>query len=187
VQTYPYTTVPGRIRELLEKMRSVGVPEKASAGWLPLIGFKASNDRTMLGVLKFIGFIGPGGKPSDLWRQYRGPDHENVLANALREAYPSLFQTYESPCSLTANELRDFFSVQTGAAKGTISKMVDTFKALCSMAAFSKSLPVAEIRQTPSAISGRSVNVNINIELPVTDDEKVYERIFKALKEHLLD
>ncbi len=195
---HPYTTVPGRIKSLMEKIRSVGVPERANRNWLMLIGFKSSNDRTMLSMLKFIEFVNAGGQPTDAWRAYRGPNHGEVLAEALRQAYKGIFETFEEPWKLTTNELRDYFAVETGAAEGTVSKMVDTFKSLCSVAEFRQStastLPslIAEHTRTnglqiPVQQQGKSVNININVELPITDDEEVYRKIFKALKDYLID
>lgn len=82
---YPYTTVPGKLSTLLKKIREVGVPTKANQQWLQSLGFTSSNDRTMLGILKFIGFMDESGVPSSRWREYRGANHKQVLANAVRE------------------------------------------------------------------------------------------------------
>jgi len=54
---YAYTTVTGKIKPLLEKIRTVGVPPKVTEAWLKSLGFKSTNDRTLIGVLKFIGVI----------------------------------------------------------------------------------------------------------------------------------
>jgi len=195
---HPYTTVPGRIKNLMEKIRTVGVPERANRNWLMLIGFKSSNDRTMLSILKHIGFLNAGGQPTDSWRAYRGPNHGVILADALRDAYKGIFETFEEPWKLSTNELKDYFAVDTGSAEGTVSKMVDTFKSLCSVAEFKRSAAskppslIAENAgtnglQIPLSQQGKSVNININVELPITDDDEVYRRIFKALKDYLID
>jgi len=191
--SHTYTTVPGRIPELMEKIRSVGIPDRVTRTWLQLIGFKSSNDRTLINVLKFIGFINERGNPTDTWRRYRGADHALVLAESIRNSYSEIFQTFEAPSRLSTNELKDFFRVETGSAEGTVSKMVDTFKALCQVADF-RSTPIEgplreKSEETGLRISrdGKNVSVNINVNLPVTEDEAVYERIFSALKKHLLD
>jgi len=192
--SHPYTTVPGRIAELMEKIRTVGIPEKVTGNWLKLIGLKSSNDRTLINVLKYIGFVNGRGEPSDIWRRYRGSDHAIVLAEALKESYSVIFQTFESPCRLSTNELKDFFRVDTGAAEGTVSKMVDSFKALCGLSDFrnEKVILTTKTSSSPSqAIVGKSgqrpVSIHIELELPVSDDEEVYERIFRAMKKYLLD
>lgn len=200
---YPYTTVPGRIRAFLETIRSVSVPDKANRAWLPKIGFNSSNDRTMLGVLKFIGFLNERGTPTERWKEYRRSNHEEVLGDAIRDAYHALFDIHENPCSRSTSELKDFFRAETESAEGTVSKMVDTFNALCRMASFRppSSESIEEILPENLGIklhdvgkkgksSGRQsekvVTINIHLNLPDTADENVYARIFKALKEHLL-
>src|SRR3569832_432682 len=89
-----YTTVPGKIKPLLNKIREVGVPQKATVQWLKTVGFKSSNDASLLGILKFIGFIDSSGVPSSKWSHYRGANHKVVLGEAIREGYADLFAVY---------------------------------------------------------------------------------------------
>jgi hypothetical protein len=42
---FVYTTVPGKIKPLLTKIREVGVPSKATVQWLKSIGFKSRDGR----------------------------------------------------------------------------------------------------------------------------------------------
>ena len=91
---YQYTTVPGKLKELLSKIREVGIPPKASIKWLKSIGFKSSNDGTLLTVLKFINFIDSSSIPTDKWKDYRGTNHAQVLASAIREGYAELYNVY---------------------------------------------------------------------------------------------
>jgi len=57
VPDFTYTTVPGKIKPLLAKIREVGIPSKAASQWLKTIGFTSSNDASLLGVLKLIGLV----------------------------------------------------------------------------------------------------------------------------------
>ena len=52
---YPYTTVPGKISKLFERIKETGVPEKATQKWLKSIRFTSSNDRSLLRILAFVG------------------------------------------------------------------------------------------------------------------------------------
>ena len=45
---YCFTNVVGKLPGLLEKIRDVGVPKKVTVSWLETIGFKSSNDRTLI-------------------------------------------------------------------------------------------------------------------------------------------
>jgi hypothetical protein len=199
---YPYTTVPGRIRAFLETIRSASVPDKANRAWLPKIGFNSSNDRTLLSVLKFIGFINERGNPTDRWKEYRRANHAEVLGEAVRDAYNSLFIVYDDAGSRSTNELKDFFRAETESAEGTVSKMVDTFNALCRMSSFAPgkasafeaiqdekfSLQLKDVGHAAKSKrfpSDRNITININLNLPATGDEEIYAKIFRALKEHL--
>jgi hypothetical protein len=91
---FVYTTVPGKIKLLLNKIREVGVPQKATVQWLKTVGFKSSNDVSLIGILKFIGFTDSSGVPTSKWTQYRGANHKHVLGDAVREGYADLFAVY---------------------------------------------------------------------------------------------
>lgn len=43
-----YTTVPGKIPELLSKIKQTGVPPKVTNAWLKTIGFTSSNDGSLI-------------------------------------------------------------------------------------------------------------------------------------------
>jgi hypothetical protein len=87
---FAYTTVPGKLRDLLNKIRHVGVPPKISAQWLKNVGFTSSNDTTLLSVLKFIGSADASSVPTAKWTQYRGSDHKRVLGEAIQQGYADL-------------------------------------------------------------------------------------------------
>jgi Family of unknown function (DUF5343) len=81
---YAYTPVTGKLKSLLEKIRSVGVPAKITVGWLKSLGYTSSNDSTLPGVLKFVGLIDSNNIPTSTWTAYRGAYHRKVLADAIR-------------------------------------------------------------------------------------------------------
>jgi len=178
-------------------MRSVRIPDQADSKWLLKIGFTASNDATMLGVLKFIGFVGAGGRPTETWQAYYRGEGKAVLARAIKGSYESLFRHFPSPWSLGTKELRDFFRAETGASQARISKMADTFRNLCDLADFEtesrSAIPImisgGELKVGQDAddpAPSRDMKVTININLPETENEEVYRKIFKILSEYLL-
>ena len=91
---FAYTTVPGKIKPLLEKVRQVGIPSKATVQWLKTVGFKSSNDAGLIGILKVAGLVDPSGVPTSIWSSYRGSHHKKVLGDALRTGYAELFAVY---------------------------------------------------------------------------------------------
>jgi hypothetical protein len=65
---FQYTTVPGKISTLFDKIRSVGVPPKVTVQWLKAIGFTSSNDTSLLPVAKAVGFADQSGVPTEYWK-----------------------------------------------------------------------------------------------------------------------
>jgi Family of unknown function (DUF5343) len=133
---FTYTTVPGKIKPFLDKIRQVGIPPKATVQWLKTIGFKSSNDSTLLGVLKSIGLVDTTGVPTTSWSNYRGANHKTVLGDAIRAGYAELFAVYPDAWQRPVSDLEHVFSTSSSAGKQVISKTVATFNALCECAEF---------------------------------------------------
>src|ERR1700738_3342347 len=125
---YAYTVVPGRIKEILEKVRSTGRPPKLTVAHLKTLGFTSSNDTSLIGVLRFIGFIDSNGIPTTLWNEYRGAKYKQVLAKAIRTGYADLFAVYPDANATSNTELSHVFSTSSSAGSQVISKTIATFK-----------------------------------------------------------
>jgi hypothetical protein len=157
----------------------------------------------MLHILKFIGFADSSGAPTSLWSAYRGANHGQVLAGGIRDGYSAMFNTYGRAHELSKQDLSNFFSSKSTAGKQVISKTVTTFKALCELADFTEpssahltqerevylqrvSTPTMTevVRQTDA---GFTININIQLSLPETTDQSIYEKLFSAMKKYLLD
>jgi hypothetical protein len=197
-----YTKVPGKLKELLQKIRTMGVPPKATNPWLQSIGFKSSNDSSMLPVLKQIGLIGHGGEPTQAWQEYRGKNHQSVLARCIKTGYADLFQTYPDAPTRSNTDLEHFFASKSKAGQVAINMTVNTFKTLCQLAEFGD---IGEVEVEEEAdereqvnvrkggkqdskrrSTGSTININIQLTLPETTDESVYEKLFAAMSKHLL-
>ena len=118
---YPYTTVAGKLKSLLQKVRTAGVPQKVTVAWLKTIGFTSSNDTTLGGVLKFIGFTDASGIPTATWSSYRGAKHRVVLGEAIRKGYAELFAVYPDANTRTNTELQHVFSTSSSAGAQVIN------------------------------------------------------------------
>lgn len=197
---YPYTTVPGKLSKLLTKIREVGIPPKATNQWLKTVGFTSSNDASLLTVLRFIGFIDTSSSPTDTWRNYRGAQHGQVLANATRQGYSDLFAVYPDAHDRSAAEIENVVSTGSSAGKQAITKTVRTFQNLCSVADFTAAGDIppppppgtganAEIPPgVPSSeISSLSPSLHIDIQVHISPDasSEQIDKIFESMAKHL--
>jgi len=182
---------------LLGKIREVGVPAKGTVQWLKTIGFTSSNDSSMLKVLEQIGFVDSSRVPGEPWQKYRGGDYKRVLGNAIRSGYRELYETYSDAHARSVTELDSFFSTHTSAGKSVRELTVRAFRTLAGIADFAgttdDSVPVAtEEAKTAIPIraqqrsGGVTININVQLVLPDTTDEALYDRFFGAMKKHLL-
>jgi hypothetical protein len=200
---YAYTTVTGKIKPLLAKLRTVGVPPKVTVAWLKAIGYTSSNDATLAGILKFIGFTDASGIPTPMWNAYRGAKHRETLAEAIRKGYADLFALYPDANARTNAELQHVFSTSSSAGAQVISKTVATFKALVDEADFSTSTaPVettiqsgtlhtpaaAQAPQVPSVTNlkgGPEVHIDIQIHISPESSSEQIDKIFESMAKHL--
>jgi hypothetical protein len=141
------------------------------------------------------------GMPTDRWSQFRGRGGEQVLAECIKKAYAELFSTYPNAQERSRSDLETFFRTHSCAGKQAIEKTVSTFQQLCKLADFGEARVEAAAagkgaegkidgaqRMTAASKSheGFAININIQLTLPETTDEKVYDAFFAALKKHLL-
>jgi hypothetical protein len=201
---YVYTTVTGKIKPLLDKVRTVGVPPKVSVAWLKTIGFTSSNDTTLAGVLKFIGFTDSSGIPTATWSAYRGAKHRAILGEAIRKGYAELFAVYPDANVRSNTELQHVFSTSSSAGAQVIGKTVATFKALVDEADFSSTAgtstettmqtgplhtPAATLTPSmpavPSLQGGPAVHIDIQIHISPESSAQQIDKIFESMAKHL--
>ena len=199
---YPYTTVPGKIKPLLAKIREIGVPPNATVKWLKSIGFTSSNDSSVLPILRFIGLIDASSTPTETWKNYRGANYKQVLAAAVRDGYSDLFAVYPDANTRTASEIEHVISTSSSAGKQAITKTVRTFQNLCKEGDFSAAGDVAPPAppgtQAPAAAqtggatsathaqsSSPSLHIDIQVHIsPDTTPEQI-DKIFESMAKHL--
>lgn len=201
---FPYTPNPASLKRFLGQVKTVGIPSKVTMKWIEGLGFKSGNDRYILGILKSLKFTDASGVPNKQWTAFRHKEQGRVvMAGAIREAYGGLFETYPDAHRKADEALRNFFSTHTDVGAKAISLMVRTFKSLTEFADFDAAAiplsrdvdrpateaqthgkPTAQV-QLPSA-TGLTINVNIQLQLPATEDAAIYDKLFEALKKHIL-
>ena len=188
---FQYTTVPGKLKTLLDKIRDIGVPPKAHNRWLKSIGFTSSNDSSLLTMLKYIDLVDQSGVPTQRWTEYRGSHHGQVLAKAIRDGYSELYAVYPDAHSRAAGELEHVFSTNSTAGKQVIAKTSTTFRNLCELADFSaedseasNSPPAAGIA-APSQQAPPSLHVDIQVHISPDATTDQIDQIFASMAKHL--
>jgi hypothetical protein len=198
---YPYALVTGKLKKFLGHIQSAGVPPKVNTQYLSSVGFKSSNDTKIIPILKYINFLDAGGVPAEVYRQFRNKEKAGgVMANSLKAAYKNLFGTFPDAYRKDTEALRNYFSTHTDAGERVVNATVATFKVLCEFADFEARTeeipdsPKGELKSeasvpkqvSPATSGGLTVNINIQLQLPATEDASIYENLFSALKKHLL-
>jgi hypothetical protein len=202
-----YTVAVGRIPDLFSKIRDGQAPDQLTQQLLKDWGFRSSNDRAFLPLLKSLGFLSPEGKPTTLYHDYR--DHSRskvVMAQALRQAYGDIFLIKEHPTESDKQAVQGKFKSYHNVSDHVSSLMTKTFYALLNLSDLKaepskKASPKDKETHKPetgtslekeppkerSIIHGTGLHYNIQIHLPATKDVEVYNAIFKSLKEHLVE
>jgi hypothetical protein len=199
---YIYMANPARIRDLLQKIQTVGILDKLSIQSLNVMGFKSSNDRPLIKVMKAIGFISVSGEPTDRWQRYRNKQIAGaVLAEGIRDHYGELCKIYPDAHIKDNEALRNFFSTHTKVSASTLNLMVLTFKTLCELADFSTILPVSPPQTEQSAMKvayeleptiihkeklGYTININIQLALPSDATKETFDAFFESMKKYLI-
>ena len=201
--TNAYVLPINRIPDLFKKIQDGQAPERVVQLLLKDWGFKSTNDRAFIPLLKALGFVTSDGKPTPRYLEYR--DHsrpKQVMGQALREAYEDVFLIKEHPSTSDRSAIEGKFKSYHNVSDNLAALMAKTFFALLPLADLTPKKengaqdPLANTRETekpsappfaePGSSSLPGLHYNIQIYLPATKDVEVYNAIFKSLKEHLV-
>ena len=202
-----YTIKTGAIPAYFEAILGAEAPDRFSIKFLGNLEFTSSNDRLIIGVLKELGFLNTDGVPTDRYYQFLDKSQSwNILADGIKEAYADLFAVNKDANKLDVegafNKLRTLYK---GEKKDTVIKNIaKTFVALCEIADFGKirtSGAKDKAKEERKSSDGekkaggsvdeerklgiQALQYHINIMLPDTRDQAVYDAIFKSLRDHL--
>jgi uncharacterized protein DUF5343 len=204
-----YTLKPGAIPAYFNAIQNADAPPRFSQKFLEGLGFTSTNDRLLIGVLKDLRFIDADGVPQKRYYEFLDSSRSaQVMAEAIREAFSDLFSVNRQAHKLSPTEVRNKLrTLYAGKKKDSVIALIArTFVALCQEADFEAapvlaaeqskesrdSEPLAETTieqglpiQPLSALPLDSLQYHINIVLPESRDQGVYDAIFKSLRQHL--
>lgn len=203
----PFMTVPGALPKILNKICEATVPESFNYNFLGTkLGFPGGNQKTFISWAKKCGFLTPEGTPTQIYKNFRNPKFRGQsMAEALKKGYAELYLRNEYAHALSRPDFTKIVSEITGGAhdSSTVRAIVATFFFAREFAEFDSNnaenageednTSEAEKESAPKRgnESYKKVNLGlsytINLVLPKTDDPAIFNAIFKALKENLLN
>jgi len=210
-----YTVKPGSVPAYFDALLDAQPPERFSVKFLENLGFTSTNDRLLIGILKDLGFLNRDGAPQQRYFDFLDRSQsKQAVAAGIRDAFSDLFALHIRANELTVEDVKNKLRTLYAGKKTdvVIDRIARTFTALCEYADFSspatkvtgasaapeaakptEPVPSVENSLTSSdkqrPVHGRipvsGLQYHINIVLPDTRDQAVYEAIFKSLREHL--
>lgn len=210
--TYLQTTK--NVDSFFNSLITARAPEVFTQKFLESLEFKSTNDRLFIGVLKSLAFLDANGKPTERYFRFLDQSQsKRVLAEALQEAYSDLFAVNTKANDLTVTEVKNKFRTLTQGknSENVLTMMANTFKALVEYAEWQpeekKTIKKeTEPKKQEAEIEGETrkdqvtpvekeengaklqtpqLHYNIQIHLPESRDQAVYDAIFNSLKKHL--
>ena len=207
-----YLTTQKNLAAIMEAIRNAQAPKQFSRRFLEGLGFKGSNDRLVIGVLKALGFLDDKGQPTERYFRYLdASESKKVLAEGIREAYADLFEINVNANTLSRTDLINKMKTlsQGQLTESVLDKMALTFKALTGQADFSDPPsqtpadapisteleppvdPVTPQDEAPPGLSAEDkmklgLVYNIQLVLPESRDPAVYDAFFQSFRKHML-
>ena len=211
--TTSYLINASKLERFLADLRGAQAPERFTIKFLEDLGYKSTNDRLFVGMLKALGFLDDNGAPTQRYFDFLDDTRwQTVLAEGVQEAYEDLFRLNKKAHNMSRTDVSGKLKSLTEGKKSekVIENMTRTFLELTKLADFSSTErtaappPKAEAIVEPPSENGGSVEpetavlptsqgrlvdgltYRIELVLPPVRDKAVYDALFRSLKEHLL-
>ena len=197
----PYMPSVKNLHAILDKIQHAAVPEVFGYDFLRDLGFTSSNDRSIVKLFKYLGFLDSSSRPQTSYRDF--VDHTKtkiILAERLRSTFDDLYVSNKKAHEMTADQLKGWFKSKTGKGDSVAIKMATTFKTLADYADFSTALPKEHLKtkepeKLPPAKEerklifeehGLGLVYRFEIHLPDTQNIDTFRAIFRAMREELM-
>ena len=212
--TTSYLTSVKNFEGIMNSILGARAPERFTNKFLEDLGYKSSNDRLILGVLKSLGLLNDTGEPTQRYYDFLDQTQsKKVIATGIQEAYEDLFNLKRDAQNMSQEEVKNKLKTLTQGSKGdkVIDSMARTFKTLCDYADWSeipinsqvnstsasKNNDISEkpdyvVQNSPKSVESKPISnqlglhYNIQIHLPETTNLAVYDAIFQSIKKHLM-
>ena len=208
-----YLVTTKNLESFFNSLITAKAPDVFTQKFLENLEFKSTNDRLYITLLKSLAFLDANGTPTARYFKFLDQSQsKRVLAEAIQEAYSDLFAINVKANELSSGEVKNKLRTLTQGknSDNVLNLMANTFRALADYAEW---VPEGQ-KKTPkkegdakkveppqlvieanskdddggdvaSKLQNTQLHYNIQIHLPESRDQAVYDAIFKSLKRHL--
>lgn len=184
------------VDKLFDKIEAAKAPEAfTNAVLTDTIGLKSKGDRSLINMLKKMGFLDATGRPTDKYGLLKNKNVKKAaIADGLRRLYAPLFEANEKANELKTEDLKGLIAQVTGAEKNTVNQIAYSFGAIAKNGDFAAKSEITKkdgdngeppkppIPPIPPAGVRTDFHFNIQVHLPANGTEETYLNIFNALR-----
>lgn len=214
-ERHPYSPSPGHITATINQLRK-SFPATVNAETLKQLGIARNNESYVINVLRFVGAIDKDGKQTEkagaVFLHHNNADFQKAFEELVKSAYKDLFALHKDAAwGLSADQLISFFRSKDKTTDLVGRLQAQTFQLLASFGGHgttpAPATPKATARPKPAKQSKaariekgniqRHVNgdqagdfgltVRVEVNLPPAGDQETYDRIFRSIRENLLN
>ena len=204
MEQFPNLNVSAKIPLFLEKIQNAAVPNKFTYKFLvDTLGFKGTNDRPLMSLLKCLDFLNDDRIPTDAYRSYKNTQTSKVtLGKQIKKCYSALYERNESIHDQDNTTIQKLFEEMSGKERNnaSVKNAYRVFMKLKELADFTESPKFIPPAPAPSPTNSSQNNNEhevypkktfelthtIVLNLPAVSDPLIYDVLFKSLKENLL-
>jgi hypothetical protein len=194
----PYLASNKNLPALFDKIGSAKVPDAFNHEFLQTtIGLKGSNDRSMISLLRYMGFIDQSNVPTAAYRLLKGDKESRKIAwgEGVVRAYRPLFDADHEAYKQGPEKIKGLIAQVAGTDDDATGRIAATFLALVKLGEFAakpageKEIPADEEESadeppknnTPKGLRTEFQYV-IQVQLPSNGTEETYLNIFNAIR-----
>jgi len=213
-ERHPYSPGPGGITAAITQFRK-SFPGIVNAETLKQLGIAPKNESYVINVLRFIGAIDKEGKQTEnaltVFSHHDDADFRKAFEGLMESAYGDFFALHtDAACTPPADKLIAFFRSKDRTTDLVGRLQATTFQLLAGFAGHG-ALPAAPAtaklspKPKPAKTKADSINagdgktkdrqdagdvaltVRIEVNLPPAGDQETYDKIFRSIRENLLN
>ncbi|WP_262048075.1 DUF5343 domain-containing protein [Bradyrhizobium sp. Bra78] len=195
----PYLASNKNLPVLFEKIGSAKIPDAFNHEFLQTtIGLKGSNDRSMISLLRYMGFIDQSNVPTPAYRLLKGEKEARRIAwgEGVIRAYRPVFDADEDVYKHAPEKVKGLIAQVAGTDDDATARIASTFLALVKLGEFSaKALTEEEAHEEDEEATEEEPPKNnkpkglrtefqyvIQVQLPSNGTEETYLNIFNAIR-----